>query len=134
VNEYDDIINLPHHQSTKHKHMSNYQRAAQFSPFAALTGYDAAIDETARLTDKKLDLSDEQADHLNAQILRIIENITEKPQVEIIYFVPDNHKSGGEYVTVTGSVRRVDDHNREIVFVDGMSVGIDDVWNIKILR
>ena len=114
--------------------MSNYQRAAQFSPFAALTGYDAAIDETARLTDKKLDLSDEQADHLNAQILRIIENITEKPQVEIIYFVPDNHKSGGEYVTVTGSVRRVDDHNREIVFVDGMSVGIDDVWNIKILR
>jgi len=76
LNEYDDIINLPHHQSKKHNHMSNYQRAAQFSPFAALTGYDAAIDETARLTDKKLDLSDEQADHLNAQILRIIENIT----------------------------------------------------------
>ena len=132
MNEYDDIINLPHHQSTKHKHMSNYQRAAQFSPFAALTGYDAAIDETARLTDKKLDLSDEQADHLNAQILRIIENITEKPQVEIIYFVPDNHKSGGDYMTVTGSVRRVDDQKREIVFVEDMTIAIDDVYMIKI--
>ena len=134
MNEYDDIINLPHHRSAKRPHMSNYQRAAQFAPFAALTGYDAAIDETARLTDQKLELSDEQADHLNAQILRIIENIADKPQVEIIYFVPDNSKSGGRYVTVTGRVRRVDDHNREIVFVDGMTVGIDDVWNIKILQ
>ena len=133
MNEYDDIINLPHHQSSKRQHMSNHQRAAQFAPFAALTGYDAAIDETARLTDQKLELSDEQADHLNAQIQRIIENITEKPQVEITYFVPDNHKSGGEYVTVTGYVRRVDDHNREIVFVDGMTVGIDDVFVISII-
>ena len=113
--------------------MSNYQRAAQFAPFAALTGYDAAIDETARLTDQKLELSDEQADHLNAQIQRIIENIIDKPQVEITYFVPDNRKSGGEYMTVTGYVRRVDDHNREIVFTDGLTVKIDDVWNIRII-
>ena len=132
MNEYDDIINLQHHQSSKCPHMSNYQRAAQFAPFAALTGYDAAIDETARLTDQKLELSDEQADHLNAQIQRIIENIIDKPQVEITYFVPDNRKSGGEYVTVTGNVRRVDDSNREIVFVDGMTVGIDDVYAIRI--
>ena len=131
MSEYDDIINLPHHQSTKHKHMSNYQRAAQFAPFAALTGYDASIDEMARLTDQKLVLSDEQADHLNAQIQRIIENIIDKPQVEITYFVPDNRKSGGEYMTVTGRVRRVDDHNREIVFTDGVTVGIDDVYMIK---
>ena len=133
MNEYDDIINLPHHQSSKRPHMNNHQRAAQFAPFAALTGYDSAIDETARLTDQKLELTDEQADHLNAQIQRIIENITDKPQVEITYFVPDNRKSGGEYMTVTGSVRRVDDHNREIVFVDGMTVKFDDVWNIKII-
>ena len=132
MNEYDDIINLPHHQSSKRQHMSNHQRAAQFAPFAALTGYDAAIDETARLTDKKLELSDEQADYLNAQIQRIIENIADKPQVEITYFVPDNRKSGGEYVTATGCVRRVDDHNREIVFADGMTVGIDDVYSIKV--
>ena len=134
MNEYDDIINLPHHQSTKHKHMSNYQRAAQFSPFAALTGYDAAIDETARLTDKKLDLSEEQTEFLNQQIQLIIKQLFEKPQVEITYFVPDERKSGGEYVTVTSNVRRVDDFNREIVFADGITVKIDDVWNIKIMR
>lgn len=132
MNEYDDIINLPHHQSSKRPHMSNHQRAAQFAPFAALTGYDAAIDETARLTDQKLELSDEQADHLNVQIQRIVENIADKPQVEITYFVPDNRKSGGEYMTVTGRVRCVDDSNREIVFADGMTVGIDDVYMIKI--
>ena len=133
MSEYDDIINLPHHRSVKRPHMSIYQRAAQFAPFAALTGYDAAIDETSRLTDQKLELSDEQADNLNAQIQRIIENVADKPQVEITYFVPDNHKSGGEYVTVTECVRRVDDHNREIVFTDGMTVGIDDVWNIRVI-
>ena len=132
MNEYDDIINMPHHQSSKRPHKSSHQRAAQFAPFAALTGYDAAIDETARLTGQKLELSDEQANHLNAQIQHIIENIADKPRVEITYFVPDNRKSGGEYVTVTGRVRRVDDHNREIVFVDGMTVGIDDVYMIKI--
>ena len=133
MNEYDDIINLQHHQSSKRPHMNSHQRAAQFAPFAALTGYDAAIDETARLTDQKLELSDEQANHLNAQIQWIIENINDKPQVEITYFVPDNSKSGGEYVTVTGSVRRVDDQKREIVFVDGMNVKIDDVWNIRVI-
>ena len=133
MNEYDDIINLPHHQSKKHNHMSNYQRAAQFAPFAALTGYDAAIDETARLTDKKLELSEEQQEYLNQQIQLLIERISEKPTVEIIYFVPDERKSGGEYVTVTGDVRRVDDYNREIVFTNGLTVKIDDVWNIRII-
>ena len=80
----------------------------------------------------KLELSDEQADHLNAQIQRVIENTVDKPHVEMTYYVPDNSKSGGEYVTVTGSVRRVDDYNREIVFVDGMTVTIDDVYMIKV--
>ena len=134
MNEYDDIIYLPHHQSTKHKHMSNYQRAAQFAPFAALTGYDAAIDETARLTNEKLELSEEQQEYLNQQIKLLIECILKKPQVEITYYVPDERKSGGGYVTTSGNVRRVDDYNREIVFTDGMTVKIDDVWNIyKIL-
>ena len=133
MNEYDDIINLPHYQSTKHKHMSNYQRAAQFAPFAALTGYDAAIDETARLTNEKLELSEEQQDYLNEQIQLLIERISENPQANITYFVPDDRKSGGEYVTITGNVRRVDDINREINFVDGMTVKIDDVWNIRII-
>ncbi len=113
--------------------MSNYQRAEQFAPFAAVTGYDAAIDETARLTDKKIELSDEQESYLNEQIKLLIERISEKPQSQITYFVPDDRKSGGEYVTVTCNVRRVDDYNREIVLVDGVTVKIDDVWNIRIM-
>ena len=113
--------------------MSNYQRAEQFAPFAAVTGYDAAIDETARLTDKKLELSDEQESYLNEQIQLLIERISEKPQSQITYFVHDERKSGGEYVTITGNVRRVDDYNREIVFDDGLTLKIDDVWNIKIM-
>ena len=113
--------------------MSNYQRAEQFAPFATLTGYDAAIDETARLTDKKLELSDEQESYLNEQIQLLIERISEKPQSQIIYFVHDERKSGGENVTITGNVRRVDDYKREIVFNDGLAVKIDDVWNIRII-
>ena len=80
----------------------------------------------------KLELSDEQADHLNAQIQRIIENTVDKPHIEMTYYVPDNSKSGGEYVTVTGRVRRIDEHNREIVFVEDMTIAIDDVYMIKI--
>ncbi len=132
MNEYDDIINLPHHQSVKRPHMNSHQRAAQFAPFAALTGYDAAIDETARLTSEKLELSEEQQEYLNQQIQLLIECILKKPQVEITYFVSDERKSGGEYITITGNVRRIDDHNREIVFTDGITVKIDDVWSIKI--
>ena len=133
MNEYDDIINLPHHQSVKRPHMNSHQRAAQFAPFAALTGYDAAIDETARLTSEKLELSEEQQEYLNQQIQLLIECILKKPQVEITYFVSDERKSGGEYITITGNVRRIDDHNREIIFTDGLTVKIDDVWNIKII-
>lgn len=132
MNEYDDIINLPHHQSKKYKHMSNYQRAAQFAPFAALNGYDAAIKETARLTDMKLEISDDRADFLNQQMHRIIERAAEKPTVEITYFVPDNLKSGGEYITITANVREIDDVNRVVVFTDGMMIAIDDIWNITI--
>ena len=113
--------------------MSSYPPSSHTAPFAALTGYDAAIDETARVTNEKLELSEEQTEFLNQQIQLLIERISEKPQAEITYFLPDERKSGGEYVTTTGTVRRVDDHNREIVFTDGLTVKIDDVWNIRIM-
>ena len=133
MKNYDDIKGFSRPQYPDLSPMSIHDRAAQFAPFAALTGYDAAIDETARLTDKKLELSEEQQEYLNQQIQLLIERISEKPTVEIIYFVPDERKSGGEYVTVTGDVRRVDDYNREIVFTNGLTVKIDDVWNIRII-
>ena len=143
MGEYDDIINLPHHQSAKHKQMSRLNRAAQFAPFAALTGHGAAISETARLTDYLRSISDEDDEIeleeeiisiLNEQIQIIYENISEKPFVEITYFVPDNRKSGGNYVTVSGNVRRIDDYNREIIFTDDLRIPIDEIYSINIIR
>lgn len=133
MNEYDDIINLPRHQSTKHAHMSRINRAAQFAPFAALTGYDAAIHETARFTNEKLELEEEGINILNEQIQLIYERISEKPYVEIIYFLPDIRKSGGEYVTVSGNVRRIDDFKREIIFTDDLRIPMDDIYSINII-
>ncbi len=132
MGEYDDIIKLPHHQSKKHAHISRLGRAAQFAPFAALTGFDSAIGETARLTSKRKELDEESIFLLNQKIQLIYELIKEKPLVEIIYFLEDTKKSGGEYVTVTGNVRRIDDINREIIFTDGMTISIDDIYGIKI--
>lgn len=133
MNEYDDIINLPHHQSTKHAHMSRINRAAQFAPFAALTGYGAQINETARFTNEKSELEEERINILNEQIQLIYERLSEKPFVEVTYFVPDIRKSGGEYITVSGNVRRIDDVNREIIFTDDLRIPMDDVYSIKMI-
>ena len=134
MGEYDDIINLPHHQSAKHNQMSRLNRAAQFAPFAALTGHGAAISEAARLTDEKIELEEEIISILNEQIQIIYENISEKPFVEINYFAPDDCKSGGKYVMVSGNVRRIDDYNREIIFTDDLRIPIDDIYSINIIR
>ena len=132
MGEYDDIINLPHHQSAKHKQMSRLNRAAQFAPFAALTGYGAAITETARLTNEKIELDDERITILNEQIQFIYEKISENPFVEITYFIPDIRKSGGEYVMITGNVRKIDDYNRDVILTDGMKIPIDNIYSIRI--
>ena len=104
--KYDDIINLPHHVSKKHPQMSLHDRAAQFSPFAALTGHKAAINETARLTDEKQILSEDVIAKLNEQLNLIKENIGTNPIVTITYFVPDDRKSGGAYISNTGVVKK----------------------------
>ena len=132
MGEYDDIINLPHHQSAKHKQMSRLNRAAQYAPFAALTGYGAAITETARLTNEKIELDDKRITILNEQIQFIYEKISEHPFVEITYFIPDIRKSGGEYVMITGNVRKIDDYNRDVILTDGMKIPIDNIYSIRI--
>ena len=132
MGEYDDIINLPHHQSAKHKQMSRLNRAAQFAPFAALTGYGAAITETARLTNEKIELDDKRITILNEQIQLIYEKISENPFVEITCFIPDIRKSGGEYVTITGNVRKIDDYNRDVILTDSMKIPIDNIYSIRI--
>ena len=99
---YDDIINLPCPTSPRHPRMPRADRAAQFAPFAALTGYDSAIDETARLTDEKIDISEDMREKLDRKQSFLTEIIDEQPEITVTYFVPDNRKAGGEYKTVTG--------------------------------
>lgn len=115
---YDDILNMPHHQSSKHPHMSNLDRAAQFSPFAALTGYEDAIRETARTTESRIELDEYIMDMINEKLQLIsksIEVLNIHPSVSITYFCPDTAKSGGKYTTVEGVVKKVNLYTRKII-------------------
>lgn len=130
-NPYDDIINLPHHRSTSRPHMSAHNRAAQFSPFAALTGYDSAISETARLTDKKIELDEYSKSDLNERLCKIQDHIDEQPEVSITYFQPDKKKSGGAYITVTGCVKKIKKFEQALIMQDNTKVPINDIFEIN---
>ena len=129
-NNYDDIIDLPHHVSATRPQMSMMDRAAQFSPFAALTGYDAAIRETSRLTDQKIDLDDYEKEEINDKIQLITEHLGENFGVVITYFQPDSKKAGGAYVDAVGIVKKIDEYERVIIFQDGKKIPIDDILDI----
>lgn len=129
--KYDDIINLPHHVSKKHPPMSFLNRAAQFSPFAALTGHSEAIQETARLTDSFIELSEDRKRQLDKQLQLIRENPEQEPEVEVTYFQPNDKKVGGTYVTVCGRVKRIRGQERQIVFTDGTVLSIDYLFEIR---
>lgn len=111
--------------------MSMEDRAAQFSPFAALTGYDAAIAETARLTDQRVELDEYERQALNEKLQFISEHLNEPPKVSITYFLPDARKDGGEYVTVTGNVKKIDDYEHKIVLMDGTRILMEDMIGIE---
>ena len=129
--KYDDIINLPHHVSKKHPQMSLHDRAAQFSPFAALTGHKAAINETARLTDEKQILSEDVIAKLNEQLNLIKENIGTNQTVKITYFVPDDKKSGGAYISNTGVVKKIDEYNRTVIMTDKTVIPIEQISEMQ---
>ena len=129
-NNYDDIIDLPPHVSATRPQMSMMDRAAQFSPFAALTGYDAAIKETARLTDQKIDLDDYEKEEINDKIQLITEHLGEDFEVVITYFQPDSRKAGGAYVDAVGIVKKIDEYDRVIILQDGKKIPIDDILDI----
>ena len=131
--KYGDIINLSHHQSKTHPQMSLYDRAAQFSPFAALTGHEAAIRETARLTEEQVDLDEDKKEELNETLQALIASAAEHPRVSVTYFKPDDKKTGGEYVTVTGTFQKFRDYERTIVLEDGMSIDCDRIFEIKLI-
>ena len=132
TDNYNDIIDLPHHVSATRPQMSMMDRAAQFSPFAALTGYDAAIKETARLTDQKIELDDYEKEEINDKIQLIAEHLGEDFEVVITYFQPDSKKAGGAYVDALGVVKKIDEYERMIVFREGRKVPIDDILEIKL--
>ena len=129
--DYDDIINLPHHQSDRRPHMSLYDRAAQFAPFSALTGHDDAIKETARLTDKKLELDDYDQMLLNNKMNFILNHINEQPEITVTYFIPDSAKAGGMYLDFAGNIKKYDSVQRIICFTDKTEISIDDIIEIK---
>lgn len=130
MGKYDDIIDLPHHISKKHPQMSLEARAAQFAPFAALTGYDDAVKETARLTNERIDLDEEAKMMLDAKLQVIREQLSEKPLVTITYFVPDAKKDGGKYVTTAGNVKKIDDYKHLIILDNGVEIPIDEIIDI----
>lgn len=127
---YEDIINLPHHISPTRQQMPMSDRAAQFSPFAALTGYDAAIKETGRLTDTKIELDDEELHNLNLKFQLLVEFLEDAPEVAITYFKADERKAGGAYLEATGIVKKLDDYERLITMQDGAKIPMDDVLSI----
>ena len=129
--KYKDIINLPHHQSKRRPRMSMTDRAAQFSPFAALTGHNDAIIETARLTDRKIELDEGTKSVLNEKIQMISDYLSEMPTVTFTHFEPDIKKDGGAYLKTTGTVKKIDDFNKEIYLTDGTIILIEHIYEIE---
>lgn len=129
-NKYDDIINLPHHISKKHPQMTLEARAAQFAPFAALTGYEDAINETARQTSEKIELDDEAKEILDNKIQIIKEQIQTKPIITFKYFKPDLKKDGGQYVKATGIVKKIDEYEQKIILENKIEIPIRQIISI----
>jgi len=132
MNDYSDIINLPHYEP-KHPRMSRYQRAAQFAPFAALTGYEEEIKEVSRTTNKRIEYNEELYQELNNTINYLLTIIDNKPFIEITYFVPDQKKSGGEYLTKQGNIKRIDIVNQFIKFTDNTIIDLNEILIIKVI-
>ena len=130
TDNYNDIKHLTRPQYYDLHPMSMHDRAAQFAPFAALVGYDDAVAETARLTDSRLELTEDEMSELNANLNRLLDSLDEQPQISVTYFVPDKYKTGGRYIVKTGTVRRIDEYARVLIFTDKSEIPIDDTVQI----
>lgn len=130
TNSYDDIINLPRHVSATRPQMPKIKRAAQFAPFAALNGHEAAVKETARLTDERIELDEYIKDAINAKLQFIADRIQDHPEIAVTYFQPDSKKTGGAYVTASGTVKKIDEYTRVILMGDGTVIPIAEIISI----
>lgn len=133
TNKYQDIIHLSRPRSQRHPPMSAHDRAGQFSPFAALTGFEAAIAETQRLTDSRITLEEGAKELLDQRMQEILERIETQPMVQILWFRYDPRKTGGEYITHTGQVKKVDTYNRQMLFTDGSAIPLEEIFSISLL-
>lgn len=129
--QYDDIINMEHHKSKKHPPMSLYARSAQFASFAALTGYEDAVRETAREVMERIEIDDELKNILDGKIQLLSEQINKKPEVIFTYFIPDLTKDGGTYISVAGIVKKIDTYNQNIILEDKTEIPINDILDIS---
>lgn len=132
-NRYADIINLPHHVSKTRPQMPIADRVAQFSPFAALTGYDSAIEETGRLTDSFIELDESRKAVLNEKLQSMLKNIKEQPEVAITYFQPDEKKNGGSYINISGVVKKIDEFEKCLILTDATKIPMKYIFEIKTL-
>lgn len=133
MSRYDSIIDLPHHVSKRHPRLPMHSRAAQFAPFAALVGYDDAVAETARVTEKRPELDEQQQQILNAQMCRLAEHLNEMPLVRIKYFVPDARKHGGAVVEICGAVRQIAASEGNIVLNDGKKIPVKEIIDLSFI-
>ena len=131
MSKYDDIINLPHHVSKTHKPMPLISRAAQFAPFSAFTGYEDSIAEAARLTTPEQIIPQEEADKLSRRFAFAVEHLTENNELKFTYFIPDKTKSGGEYVTIVGIIRKYDEFAKTITLENGKTLHIENILSIN---
>ena len=134
MDNYDDIKHLTRPQYDDLHPMSMHDRAAQFSPFAALVGYGDAVAETARLTDSRAELTEDEISELNANLNRLFDSLDEQPQISVTYFVPDEKKSGGRYVEKVGVVRIFDSYASELVFTDGVRIAVADMAKVNFVE
>ena len=132
MSKYDSIINLPHHKSKNHPPMTIYQRAAQFAPFSALTGYKESILEESRLTDEKIIISDELKEMINDKLNYIKENISNKPKIKIRYFVKDKTKQGGRYEEIETIVKKIDVYNKKLILSNDTKINFNDIVSITL--
>lgn len=133
MNPYEDIIDLPHHRSATHPRMAREDRAAQFAPFAALNGYEAAIRETGRLTDTAAELMESSAVAIDEALRAVRQRLRDQPEVTVTYFRPDERKAGGAYLTVTGRVRKLMEYERILLLHDGREIHFDQIYELALI-
>ena len=129
--KYEKIIDMPHHVSLTREPMPRYDRAAQFAPYSALSGYEEAVEETARLTDRRIELDEYEKEKINSTLTDLMHS-EEVRTVSITYFRPDEYKSGGAYITVRGELCRIDEHMRTITLVGGYTIPLDSIIDISL--